>query len=170
MGVMLSLDRPGPARSRRQGQHVRNSDDQACVDAFAAMLRYDATGAGRYLSRLARTVLAGRLLPAAVALAEAADTALTKNQRVSQAEPTFTVSVPCLLGQCRIAGDGQGCEASTCEHECHHRERLPGGARAAAGASAEMLVPRPRQPDPGRRQPDPGRRHRAGPRTGRMPA
>jgi hypothetical protein len=160
---MLSLDRPGPARSRRQGQHVRNSDDQACMDAFAAMLRYDATGAGRYLSRLAKTVLAGRLLPAAVALAEAADTALTKKQRASQAELTFTVSVPCLLGQCRVAGDGRGCEASTCEHECHHRERSSGGAQAAAGAGAARLVSRPRQPDP-------RRHHRAGPRTGRMPA
>jgi hypothetical protein len=160
---MLSLDRPGPARNRRQGQHVRNSDDQACLDAFAAMLRYDASGAGRHLSRLAKTVLASRLLPAAVALAEAADTALTTKQRASQAENTFTVSVPCLLGQCRGAGHGQGCESAACEHECHYGARSPEGTRAAAGAGAAGLVPAARQPVP-------RRHHRAGPRTGRMPA
>jgi hypothetical protein len=121
MGVMLSLDRPGPARSRHQGQHVRNSEDQACVDAFAALLRYDASGAGRCLSRLAKSVLAGRLLPAAVALTEAADTALARRQRTSEVDLTFTVSVPCLLGQCRLGGDGPGCESSVCEHDCHHR-------------------------------------------------
>ena len=166
---MLSLDRPGAARSRRQGQHVRNSDDQACMDAFAAMLRYDATGAGRYLSRLAKTVLAGRLLPAAVALAEAVDTALTHKERASQAKSTFTVSAPCLLGQCRFPGDGPGCESAACEHECHHRERSSAGPQAAA-ADAGGLVPRPRQPDPGRRQPESRRRYWAGPRPGRMPA
>jgi hypothetical protein len=60
MGVMLALDRPGAARGRRQGQHAR-SDDQARADAFAALLSYDPACAGRYLSRLARPALAGRL-------------------------------------------------------------------------------------------------------------
>jgi hypothetical protein len=160
---MLSLDRPGLVRSRRQGQHVRNSDDQACLDAFAAMLRYDSTGAGRYLSRLAKTVLAGRLLPAAVALAEAADTALTRKQRAQGAELTFTVSVPCLLAQCRAGGGGRGCESSACEHECHQRERAPGGAQAAAGTSAARIVPAARRPDL-------RRHHRAGTRAVRLPA
>jgi hypothetical protein len=91
------------------------------VDAFAAMLRYDASGAGRCLSRLARSVLAGRLLPAAVALTEAADTALARRQRARGIDLTFTVSVPCLLGQCRLGGDSPSCESSVCEHDCHHR-------------------------------------------------
>jgi hypothetical protein len=156
---MLSLDRPGPVPSRRHGQHGRNSDDPAGPDAFAAAPGHDATGAGRYLGRLAKTVLAGRLRLAAVALAAAAGPAQTRKQR---AELTFTVSVPCLLGQCRAGRPGPGCESSACEHECHQRDRAPGGADAAAGTSAASLVP-------GRRA-DLRRHHRAGTRAGRLPA
>src|ERR1700685_418873 len=123
MGGMLSLDRPGSGRSRRQGPHVRNSADLARMDALAVMLRYDEAGAGRYLSRLARTVLAVRLRPAAAALTGAPDTRPGKRPRVRQVELRFTVSVPCLLGQCRVSGDGPGCQSSVCEHECHQRER-----------------------------------------------
>jgi hypothetical protein len=64
---MLSLDRPGPVQSRHHGQHVRHSDDQAGPDTFAVVPRHDTSGAGRYLSRLAKTVLAGRLRPAVLA-------------------------------------------------------------------------------------------------------
>src|ERR1700722_13471316 len=66
MGVMLALDKPR-ARLRRRGQHTRTPEEQACLDAFAAFLRYDAPSAGRSLSRLATTVLASLLLPAAPA-------------------------------------------------------------------------------------------------------
>jgi hypothetical protein len=159
---MLSLDRPGPVHSRHHGQHVRRSDDQAGPDTFAVVPRHDTTGAGRYLSRLARTVLAGRLRSAAIALAEAADPALTRKQRAQGAELTFTVSVPCLLAQCRAGRDGPGCQSSACEHECHQRDRAPGGAHATAGASAAGLVPAGR--------PELRRRHRAGTRAGRLPA
>ena len=159
---MLSLDRPGPVQSRHHGQHIRNFDDQAGPDAFAAVPRHDTTGAGRYLGRLAKTVLAGRLRSAAVALAEAADRAPTRKQRAQGAELTFTVSVPCLLAQCRAGQAGPGCESSVCEHECHQRTRAPGGAQAAAGASAARLVPAG--------QPDLRRHHRAGTRAGRRPA
>ena len=54
---MLSLDRRGPGQAASHGQHARNSDDQACMDAFAALLRSDATGAARFLSRLAKGTL-----------------------------------------------------------------------------------------------------------------
>jgi hypothetical protein len=77
MGIMLALDRPRQPRGRRHGQHARNAEDQACVDALEAFLRSDAPGADRCLSRLAWTVLASRLLPAAVALADAVGAVLT---------------------------------------------------------------------------------------------
>lgn len=127
MGVMLSLDRPRQSRSRRQGQHARTADDQACVDALAAFLRYDASGADRCLSRLAKTVLASRLLPAAVALAEAVGTVLTEDSPSGgRVTIDFTASSACLSGQCRDQADGPGCESSACEHDCHHD---PGQAR-----------------------------------------
>jgi hypothetical protein len=77
MGVMLALDQR-QARARRRAQHRRTPEEQACLDAFAAFLRYDAPGAGRCLSRLATTVLAGKLLPAAKALADAVDIVLSE--------------------------------------------------------------------------------------------
>jgi len=120
MGVMLSLDRPRQSRGRRHGQHARTADDQTCVDALAALLRYDASGADRCLSRLARTVLAGRLLPAAVALAEAVGTVLTEDSRPGRRVAIgFTASPACLGGRCRDRADGPGCESSACEHDCH---------------------------------------------------
>jgi hypothetical protein len=77
MGVMLASDKP-KGRLRRRGQHSRTPEEQACLDAFAAFLRYDAPSAGRSLSRLATTVLASRLLPAARALADAVDVVLAE--------------------------------------------------------------------------------------------
>jgi hypothetical protein len=77
MGVMLALDKPR-ARLKRRGQHTRTPEEQACLDAFAAFLRSDAPSAGRSLNRLATTVLASRLLPAARALADAVDVVLAE--------------------------------------------------------------------------------------------
>ncbi|HMH94519.1 MAG TPA: hypothetical protein VK586_25970 [Streptosporangiaceae bacterium] len=77
MGVMLALDKPR-ARLRRRGQHTRTPEEQACLDAFAAFLRCDAPSAGRSLNRVATTVLASRLLPAARALADAVDLVLAE--------------------------------------------------------------------------------------------
>ncbi|HMG65707.1 MAG TPA: hypothetical protein VK599_22405 [Streptosporangiaceae bacterium] len=74
---MLASDKP-KGRLRRRGQHTRTPEEQACLDAFAAFLRYDAPSAGRSLSRLATTVLASRLLPAARALADAVDVVLAE--------------------------------------------------------------------------------------------
>ncbi len=145
MGVMLSLDGAGPSRSRRRGQHKRSAEEQACVDAFTAFLRYDAPGAGRSLSKVGRTVLAGRLLPAARALAEAIDIVLGEELRAAAAgagswpesvaraaeqiaaertvQVDFTVSPACLLGLCRT--DGSACCSGMCEHDCHHAARQP---------------------------------------------
>jgi hypothetical protein len=144
MGVMLALDKPR-ARLRRRGQHTRTPEEQACLDAFAAFLRYDAPSAGRSLSRLATTVLASRLLPAARALADAVDLVLAEQPLAAPlAAPlgydaaafssaagdggtgppgartvavNFTVSPACLLGVCH---DG-GCRSPLCEHACHSR-------------------------------------------------
>ena len=133
MGVMLTLDGPRQARGRRRGQHTRSPEEQACVDAFAAFL-HDPPGAGRTLSRLGATVLAGRLLPAARALADAVDLVLADQPAgappasSAPAGPArtgpgatvavnFTVSPSCLLGLCR---DGTGdCQSPACEHDCH---------------------------------------------------
>jgi hypothetical protein len=79
MGVMLALDRPRPPRSRGHGQHARPADDQARADALVAFLRYDAPGRDRRLGRLARVMRCRRLLPAAVALAEAVGAVLTED-------------------------------------------------------------------------------------------
>jgi hypothetical protein len=141
MGVMLSLTGPGQSarlrqpRSRRHGQHARNPSDQACLDAFAAFLRDDASGAGRCLSRVARRVLAARLLPAAVALAEAADTVLAGQSPDRRgAGASFTVSSACLIGRCTARLDGPGCELARCEHDCHRRLRQ--GALEVAATAA----------------------------------
>jgi hypothetical protein len=83
MGVMLAQDKPR-ARLRRRGQHTRTPEEQACLDAFAAFLRYDAPSAGRSLSRLATPVLASRLLPAARALADAVDLVLAEQSLAAQ--------------------------------------------------------------------------------------
>jgi hypothetical protein len=124
---MLSLDRPGHSQGRRQGQHVRHPDDQASVEACTAIPRHGNSGAGRYLSRLAKSELAVRLLPAAVALTEAAGPVPASKLRAREVELKFTASVPCLLGQCRFSGDGPGCESGACEHDCHDRDRAAGG-------------------------------------------
>jgi hypothetical protein len=60
MGVMLSLDRNGPARDHRRARHARRPGGQARVQALAVMRRDRATASGRLLSRLTRTVLARR--------------------------------------------------------------------------------------------------------------
>jgi hypothetical protein len=122
MGVMLSLDRQAPARSRRQGQHARSSEGRAGLNASAGFLRRDAAGSGRHLSRLAMAVLAGRRQPAArPPLAGAARLARTRRRRARHVDLALTVSVPCLLGHCQVTGDGPGCQSGACAHDCHRR-------------------------------------------------
>jgi hypothetical protein len=94
------------------------------MDAFAAFLRYDAPGGGRCLSRLAASVLAGKLRPAAQALADAVGIVLAEEARAAgEIDPAFavsnfTVSLACLLGQCRTGGIST-CTSVLCEHDCH---------------------------------------------------
>lgn len=86
MGVSLSLDGARPRRRRtRGGQHSRSPEEQACLDALAAFLRSDAPGATRYLGKVPRADLADRLLPAARALARAADLVLASDAAADRA-------------------------------------------------------------------------------------
>jgi hypothetical protein len=121
MGVSLSLDgsRQGRGRSRG-GQHTRTAEEQACLDAFAAFLRSDAQGAGRCLSRVSKTSLASRLLPAARALARAADLVLASEpSAIQSAELDFVLSPACLLGLCAGSAASNPCGSLTCQHSCH---------------------------------------------------
>lgn len=129
MGVMLSLEGSRQIRRRRRGQHSRTTDDQACLDALAAFLRSDAAGAGRSLSRVSREALAVRLLPAAMALAQAADLVLTERTTAGYlVEFDYALSPACLLGTCTGSAAGNPCATSpctspTCQHSCHGRSQ-----------------------------------------------
>jgi hypothetical protein len=129
MGVMLSLEGSRQIRRRRRGQHSRTSDDQACLDALAAFLRSDGAGAGRSLSRVSREALAVRLLPAATALAQAADLVLTERETAGHlVEFDYALSPACLLGMCTGAAAGgpsssSPCTSPGCQHSCHGRSQ-----------------------------------------------
>jgi hypothetical protein len=157
MGVMLTLDQPRQARARRRAQHRRTPEEQACVDAFAAFLRYDAPGAGRCLSRLATTVLAGKLLPAAKALADAVDIVLNEETLSAGEAPVTWNSQAAGRERAGVCGPAAGtarpdrnvtlnftvspscllgmcragansCYSPLCEHDCHCRQRACGPA------------------------------------------
>jgi hypothetical protein len=121
MGVSLSLEGTRQPRSRKRGgQHTRTAEEQACLDALAAFLRSDAIGAGRCLSRVSRISLASRLLPAAQALARAADLALASDtSAIRPAEPDFVLSPACLLGRCGAEAGPSACQSPACQHDCH---------------------------------------------------
>jgi hypothetical protein len=131
MGVMLSIEGARQVRDgRRRGQHSRTSEDQACLDALAAFLRSDAASAGRSLSRVRKDALAGRLLPAAMALAKAANLVLAQRQdRGHAVELDYALSPTCLLGMCTGAaasnpGTTGPCASPDCQHACHAGQRL----------------------------------------------
>lgn len=121
MGVSLSLEGPRQARVRRRGgQHTRSAEEQACLDAFAAFLNADALSAGRSLSRVSKSSLASRLLPAARALARAADLVLASEPAaISTASSDFVLSPACLLGLCEGSASISPCQSLTCQHDCH---------------------------------------------------
>jgi len=121
MGVSLSLEGTRQARGRsRGGQHTRTAEEQACLDALAAFLRSDATGAGRCLSKLSRASLASRLLPAARALARAADLVLASDAAAIRSEELdFVLSPACLLGMCTGSAGVAPCSSPACQHDCH---------------------------------------------------
>ncbi len=126
MGVMLSLEGTRQARgSRRRGQHSRTTEDQACLEAFAAFLRSDAVSAGRSLSRVPKASLTARLLPAARALVQAADLVLADRPAPGRVvEIDYTLSAACLLAMCTGPAGANPCTTShctslTCQHSCH---------------------------------------------------
>jgi hypothetical protein len=126
MGVMLSLEGTRQARGRRRrGQHSRTTEDQACLEALAAFLRSDATSAGRSLSRVSKTSLAARLLPAARALVQAADLVVATQPAPGRpVEIDYALSPACLIGMCTGSAAGNPCPTSpcaslTCQHSCH---------------------------------------------------
>jgi hypothetical protein len=136
MGVMLSLEgSERTRRRRRRGQHKRTHEDQAFLDALAAFLRADVASAGRCLSKVSRQSLSARMLPAARALAQAADRAVGEAAAPEDALPDYALSVTCLLGLCTgsAAGSSRGpssCSSPVCQHYCH-------GAPPSAAASGE---------------------------------
>jgi hypothetical protein len=121
MGVSLSLEGTRQGRGRKRGgQHTRTAEEQACLDALAALLRSDVAGAGRCLSRVSRVSLASRLLPAAQALARAADLVLASDASVIRSvELDFVLSPACLLGLCEGPGGTTACQSPACQHACH---------------------------------------------------
>jgi hypothetical protein len=121
MGVSLSLEGTRQARTRRRrGQHSRTMDEQACLDALAALLRSDAPGASRCLSRVSRLGLASRLVPAAQALARAADLELASDtSAICGGESDFVLSPACLLGRCDGVAGTSVCRSPACQHACH---------------------------------------------------
>jgi hypothetical protein len=122
MGMMLSLEGSERTRDRRRrGQHKRSTEDQAFLDALAAFLRADAASAGRSLSKVSRESLSGRMLPAARALAQAADLVLGADAAAEAALTDRALSVTCLLGLCTdsAASGASPCTASGCQHYCH---------------------------------------------------
>jgi hypothetical protein len=121
MGVSLSLEGTRQARGRsRGGQHTRTAEEQACLDALAAFLRSDATGAGRCLSKVSRASLASRLLPAARALARAADLVLASDDAaIRSLDVDFVLSPACLLGACNGSAGVAPCTSPACQHGCH---------------------------------------------------
>lgn len=121
MGVSLSLEGTRQARGRsRGGQHSRTAEEQACLDALAAFLRSDVTGAGRCLSKLSRASLASRLVPAARALARAADLVLASDAAaIGDVELDFVLSPACLLGVCSGSPGIAPCASPACQHACH---------------------------------------------------
>jgi hypothetical protein len=119
MGVTLSLDGGRrQAKPRRRGQHTRTAEEQACMDAFAALLRSDAAGAARFLSRVTKGTLGSRVLPAAKSLAEAADLMLAVQPEPRHVEIDLSLSAACLTGQRRPAAC-ELCLSPTCQHDCH---------------------------------------------------
>jgi hypothetical protein len=139
MGVMLSLDRPTLARSRRQARHARRPDDQAWAETLAGIFRDDVPHAGGCLVRLAKTFLPARLLPASAGPAGGGPGPEQQDARPADHVPGGRLaragrglSGACLLGQCEDSPGAPACASAACEHDCH--DRVP--VRSANGAPA----------------------------------
>jgi hypothetical protein len=130
MGVSLSLEGPRQARVRRRGgQHTRTTEEQACLDAFAAFLHADPLSAARHLSRVSEEGLAIRLLPAARALARAVELVLASDQAaIGNATSDFVMSPVCLLGRCGGSASTGRCQSLKCQCGCHLDAGVPAEA------------------------------------------
>jgi hypothetical protein len=129
MGVMLSLDRHGPARGHRRAQHARREDGLARARALASMRRCEAPASAGLLGRLARALLPWRNRSAA--------SGRPRDGRGERALARYPgLSVACLLGECQDGAGGQGCDVGTCEHDCHRGAAAPGDGRGAGRAPA----------------------------------
>jgi hypothetical protein len=153
MGVSLSLEGPRQARVRRRGgQHTRTAEEQACLDAFAAFLNADALSAGRSLSRVSKSSLASRLLPAARALARAADLVLASEPAaISTASSDFVLSPACLLGLCEGSASIGRCQSLTCQHDCHLDQPASPPERLPRSVLSGTVLPEPGLSQPGLR-------------------
>ena len=140
MGVMLSLDRPGLARNRRQARHARRPDEQAWPEVLTAILRADPPHAG-CLVRLAKNVLADLLIPADGEPAGPTDQVCEASQKPGDGtergpgrRPAWAgrdlsasdLSGACVLGQCQDSPGARGCASATCRHDCHDQRPAPG--------------------------------------------
>ena len=140
MGVMLSLDRPGLARNRRQARHARRPDEQAWPEVLTAILRDDTPHPG-CLVRLAKNVLADLLIPAAGEQAGPLDQVCAASQKPGDGtdhgpgpRPAWPgrdlsasdLSGACVLGQCQDSPGARGCASATCRHDCHGQRPAPG--------------------------------------------
>ncbi len=132
VGVSLSLEGTQRARGRgRGGQHTRTAEDQACLDALAALLRSDVSGAGRHLSKVSQAALSAHLLPAARALVRASELVLASGPAAARSvELDYVLSPACLLGRCQGTAGSNPCLSSACRHACHDQ---PAGGAAPAG-------------------------------------
>jgi hypothetical protein len=136
MGVSLSLDGTQQARSRRRGgQHSRTAEEQACLDALAALLHADAALASRCLSKVSSLGLASRLVPAAQALARAADLELSSDASAARpVDADFVLSPACLLGLCDGVAGASICRSPACQHTCH----APAGTTGTVSAGTAL--------------------------------
>jgi len=143
MGVSLSLQGTQHARSRRRGgQHSRTAEEQACLDALAALLHADAAGASRCLSRVSRLGLASLLVPAAQALARAADLELSSDASAARpVESDFVLSPACLLGLCDGVAGTSACWSLACQHRCHAPAGTGLSDTASAGTASAGIGP-----------------------------
>lgn len=130
MGVILSLEGTPQARSRKnRGQRSRATEDEACLEALAAFLRADATSAERCLSRVSKASIAARLLPAARALAHAADLALSQAAvSGSAAEGGHPPSPPSPAGPGGSCADAAAAKQGTTSSYASPARQHPGRA------------------------------------------
>jgi len=78
-----------------------------------------------------------RLLPAARALARAADLVLASDPgAISNVQLDFVLSPACLLGLCSGEAGSSACLSASCQHDCHWEVTMSPAAVTGRTASA----------------------------------